>query len=562
MTTRVIPRSATLVAASLGLVATGCYSGLQAGFGDDASQDTETAGGRASGDDSADAELPTVPEQVGPTGLRRLTSREYDATLAELLLDDEVASNLLFPEDLRTPFDNAYGLQNPSAVLIESAELLASDAAGRLMADADRRDVIVGCVPEASDDAACFSSFVRSFGRRAFRRPLTEVEESALTDLLDLAIEKDDFYVGVESVVRTVLQSPSFLYRVEIGTPVEGDAGLFRLSGYELASRLSYFLWGTMPSDDLLDRAESGELESADGVREAAQDMLEDPRALELVATFHAMWMGYEQLPHGYDMATAMQDETRALLQRVIFDEKRPWQDVLRMDETFVNDQLAEHYGLTPPGSDEGQWVSWGDSGRKGLLSQGSFLSLGAKFGDTSPTQRGLLIRSRLFCQDIPPPPPDEDVNVDEPPEGDEDACKAEIYAAHEQEGTSCKACHQLVDPIGFGLERYDQAGQYRTHDPGKPECVIEGQGELVGVGTFSGPAELADLMIESGLLNRCVVSQLYRFAVGRYELVEQDTNFVEAVMERTGDDDFEFEALLLEFVSSDMFRFRRREEG
>jgi hypothetical protein len=561
MTMRVIPRLTSMTPLAV-LLMTGCYSGLhlEASAGD--SQGADSGGSRADGDDDGASEPPEAPEQVGPTGLRRLTSREYDATLADLLMDHHAASNLLLPEDLRTPFDNAYALQNPSSVLIEAAELLAADAAARLIADPERRDAIVGCTPASSGDAECFRSFVRSFGRRAFRRPLTASEEEALMGLLDLAVEKNDFHTGVESVVRTLLQAPSFLYRVEVGTPVDGDPELFRLSGYEIASRLSYFLWGTMPSDELLDHAEVGELDHADGIRETARQMLEDPRALEIVTTFHAMWMGYESLPHSYELAMAMQAETRALFERVVFDEKRPWQDVLRLQETFVNDQLAEHYGMTPPGSAEGTWVPWEDTKRKGLLGQGSFLSLGGKFGDTSPTQRGLLIRTRLFCQVIPPPPDDEDVNVDEPPGESEDQCKAERYAAHEEEGTSCKGCHQMIDPIGFGLERYDEAGRYRTHDPGRPECVIDDTGELVGVGAFSGPAELADLMIESGLLNRCIVSQLYRFAIGRYELGDRDANFIDAVIERTGEGDFQFEELLLDFVGSDMFRFRRREEG
>jgi hypothetical protein len=274
------------------------------------------------------------------------------------------------------------------------------------------------------------------------------------------------------------------------------------------------------------------------------------------------LWMGYENLPHAYDLASAMKAETAALIQRVIFEERRPWQDLLRLDETWVDAQLAEHYGLPQPADPTGGWVAWTDPQRKGLLGQGSFLSLGAKFGDTSPTQRGLLIRTRLFCQDIPPPPPDIDVNVDQPPGDDENLCKAERYAAHQVEGTSCNGCHVLVDGIGFGLERYDQAGLYREHDPGRPECPIDGVGELAGIGTFSGPAGLADRMIESGQLNRCVTTMLYRFAIGRYELEPLDENFIDAVIERIGEGDFRFDELLLDFVESDMFRFRRVEEG
>jgi hypothetical protein len=544
-------------------MAAGCYAGVHDGpdpHGAASADDGADDGDGSGSDDGGSEPAPEAADQIGPTGLRRLTSREYDATLRDLLSDTTATSNLLLPEDPRTPFDNAYVGQNPSSPLIEGAELLAQDAAARAVADPAVRAQIVGCEPTGPDDAACFDAFVQGFGRRAFRRPLTDTELEALGSLSADAIEKDDFWVGVESVISTVLQSPSFLYRVEVGEPVDGDASLRKLTGYEVATRLSYFLWGTMPSDALLDAAEAGELDDADGVHAQAAAMLEDPRALELVDRFHALWMGYENLPHAYDLATAMKTETSALLDRVIFDERRPWQDVLRLEETFVNAMLAEHYGLPSPADPEGGWVAWDDPARKGLLAQGSFLSLGAKFGDTSPTQRGLIIRTRLFCQDIPPPPPDQDVNVDQPP-GDETQCKAERYAAHQVQGSSCNGCHELVDNIGFGLERYDQAGLYREHDPGRPECPIDGQGELTGIGSFSGPAGLADRMIESGDLNRCVTTMLYRFAIGRYELETLDENFLDAVNERIGEGDFRFDELLLDFAASDMFRYRRVEE-
>jgi hypothetical protein len=553
----------------LGLVltaASGCYSGLDGGKAsggadDDAGEDDDGASAGSADDDGGDDGTPSDPEQVAPIGLRRLTADEYDNTLRDLLMDDTRASQLVFPEDLRTPFDNDYTLQEPSLALIEGADLLASDAAARLLADPEKRELVVGCSPSGPADETCFRSFVETFGRRAFRRPLTEAETTAFMTMQDHAIAKDDFWVGVDSVVRAVLQSPSFLYRVELGTPVPDDPMLFKLTGYEVATRLSYLMWGSTPSDELLDLAEDGALDDAEGTRAAAEAMLEDPRALDRIGRFHALWMGYETLPHDYELVAAMQAETRALMQRIVIDERRPWQDLLRLEETFVDPMLAEHYGLEAPAGAGFEWVPYGDSGRKGLLSHGSFLSLGAKFGDTSPTQRGLLVQTRLFCQDIPPPPPDPDINVDEPPGDPESQCKIDRYAAHRAAGTSCKGCHDLVDPIGLGLENYDAQGRWRTHDDGKPECVIDGQGELATIGTFSGPAELADLMISSGMLNQCVATQLYRFAVGRYAIGEADTPVLQMLAEEMGAEDFRFDELLLHLVESDMFRFRRQEE-
>ncbi|HET6583289.1 MAG TPA: DUF1592 domain-containing protein [Nannocystaceae bacterium] len=550
--------------ALLGLaLSSGCYSGLgghTAGAGDD---DSASGGENGTADDEggSDDGVPADPDRIAPIGLRRLTADEYDNTLRDLLLDDTRASQLVLPEDLRTPFDNDYTLQEPSLALIEGADLLAADAASRLIADPAKRDAVVGCVPSGPADEACFSSFVTSFGRRAFRRPLDDDELAAFMAFHAQSIEHDDFYTGVDSVVRAVLQAPSFLYRVEIGTPVADDPALRKLTGYEIATRLSYLLWGSMPSDELLDAAEGGELDSAAGTRTAAEQMLLDPRALDRIGRFHALWMGYETLPHDYELVAAMQAETRALMQRIVIDERRPWQDLLRLDETWIDALLAEHYGLPAPAGDGPAWVPYGDSGRKGLLSHGSFLSLGAKFGDTSPTQRGLLVQTRLFCQDIPPPPPDPDINVDEPPGDPESQCKIDRYAAHRAAGTSCKGCHDLVDPIGLGLENYDAQGRWRDHDDGKPECIIAGEGAITGIGDFSGPSELADLMIESGRLNQCVATQVYRFTIGRYALGSVDEEILLELVEKMGSGDFMFDELLVNIVESDMFRFRRQEE-
>ncbi len=550
-----------LVAAST-VVLGGCYDGLGDHDGDLPDGAADSQGPADGGEDGPGAEPPSDPEQVAPIGLRRLTAFEYDNTLRDLLLDETRASNLLLPEDLRTPFDNDYTLQVPSTALIEAADLLAADAASRLLADAQKRDTVVGCTPTGADDASCFASFVSSFGRRAFRRPLTAEELEGLTALQGEAIEAGDFYLGVESVIRTVLQSPSFLYRVELGQPVEGEPGLFRLTGYEVATRLSYLLWGTLPSDALLDAAEAGELDTSEGIGAQLSGMLADPRAVDRIARFHSLWMGYENLPHSYDIAQAMQEETRALMQRVIFDEQLAWQDLLRMNETYIGPLLAEHYGLPAPDGDGPAWVPYGDSGRMGLFSQGSFLSLGTANGETSPVQRGLLVQTRLFCQDIPPPPPDLDVNVDEPPGDPATQCKSERYAAHQVSGSSCNGCHAAIDPIGFGLEAYDAAGRFREHDTDRPECPISGDGEIAGVGAFNGPKELAELAIESGMLNRCVATQLYRFAIGRYALDDLDENFLDAVSESIGEEDFRFDDLLRRFVTSDTFRFRRQEEN
>lgn len=549
-----------------GLAATGgCYNGSSGGqTGDSAATEAggtpADTGQQPTGSDSGDTDQPTGEPADGEplvySGLRRLTADEYNLTVRDLLGLD-AASQALLPNDPLSPFDNDYRDQTASQALIDSADLLAADLATEALVDPVARTTLVGCTPAGPDDAVCFDQFIAGFGRRALRRTLEPADIERFAVFLDHSIEAGDFYVGVESALRAFLQHPEFLYRVEIGEPVADDPGVYRLGSREIAARLSYFLWGSTPPDWLLDQAEGAGLDTPEKIRAAAQELLADPRARARIARFHALWMGYNNLPHGAELADAMKAETQALIDRVLFDKRGPWQDLLRSDQTFVSDLLAGHYGLPLPGGDGPSWVDYGDSGRRGLLSHGSFLSVGAKFTDTSPTQRGLLIRTRLFCQDIELPD-DIDVDVDNPP-GDPNACKPQRYSEHAS--GACANCHSLMDPIGFGLENYDMAGRFREFEPDRPDCPISGEGELLGVGKFSGPAELGELMLGVPDLNHCVLTQLYRFAMGRYELHEQDRLAVQRLVQGVPvGGDLPFEATLLDFIDTPAFRHRREE--
>jgi len=503
---------------------------------------------------------PGDPRQaLGPSGLRRLTQAELRATIEDLLGSDPGADVELVPADATTPFDNDYTTQIASAALIEGVKAVADRAADRLLADAAMRDRIVGCTPAGPSDATCLRSFVTRFGRRALRRPLSEEEISEYLSFQSLAVSESDFYVAVAAIVRTMLQELDFLYRVEIGTPVPQVPGMAQLSSWEVASRLSYFLWGSTPDDALLDLAQSDALRTGDQIRAAATRMLDAPRANERIARFHAQWLGFDKPSLPPALIAPMRAETDALIARVVLEERTSWLDIFRSTETFVNDDLAAHYGLPLPGSSEPRWVSYGDSGRQGILSHGTFLSVGSKFGDTSPTQRGIAVRTRLLCQTIPPPPPG--VNTDTPPEDTTtmSACKWDRYAAHRAGG--CASCHSQIDPIGFGLERFDQVGRYRTHDVDAPECEISGEGELAGVGTFNGPAELSELLISSGMLEHCAMTQLYRFAIGRNETTE-DAHAIDDLTARFESSGRRLDQLLLDFVSSPGFAYRIVEGG
>ena len=489
---------------------------------------------------------------------RRLTRAELDQTLLDLLGSTSRLGTANLPEDdqereglfLHWPFDNLYTLQATDRVLVQAYETLATTAATELVADSARRGEVVGCTPTGANDTTCFESFIRDFGRRAFRRPLSQEEVDNYLRLQAPAVEAGDFWVGVRAVLTALLQAPDFLYRVEVGTPVPNLKDVFRLNDYEIATRMSYLVLGSTPPGWLLDAAEAGELASTGGREAAARRLLDDERAEAQTDRFHAQWLGYSSLPHSPELTTAMREETRALLRRVVFEENLPYMDLFRFGETFIDTELANHYGLPAP-SGGTAWVPYGDSGRAGLLSHGSVLSAFATASDTSVTKRGVFVRERLMCEIIPPPPPT--VNVDDLPETN---CKSELVEVHQM--GACGGCHTLMDPIGWGLENYDAAGVYREHDDGKPECTIDGQGEIASVGMFSGPAELAGLLADAGSLEACAVRQVVRFAIGREEKAEDEALIGELVAERR-DQDWTFTDLLVDLMADDRFTLVRR---
>ncbi len=433
-------------------------------------------------------------------------------------------------------------------------EALAGSVAASVVEDETRWSAIVPCAPDTVD-ATCFDAFISSFGRRALRRPIADAELERWREwMMAEADAAGEPSLAVETAVRMLLQHPEFLYRIDRGDLVPEDVDVVRLDDWAVASRLSFLLWGVGPDDVLLDAAADGRLGNPADVEAEAVRMLADDRARARVHRFHSLWMGYEVMAIGGSLGDAMRAETAAVIDRVVFDEERPWQDLFRESETFVDDVLTEHYGIETPANAAGDWVDYGESGRGGILSHGTFLSNGFKDGDTSPIVRGHVVSTMLLCLEVPEPPAD----VPPPPEPEPGACKIDEAAAHMVQ-PSCAGCHAMLDGLGFGLENYDEFGQWRAHDVDNPDCTIEGEGDVPGLGNFSGPAELGALMADSPMLNECLATQAYRFAVGRTELDDIDEAIVQRSLENLGEGDFRFKDLLLEHVTDASFGFARR---
>jgi hypothetical protein len=289
------------------------------------------------------------------------------------------------------------------------------------------------------------------------------------------------------------------------------------------------------------------------------------------------MWMGFEQAPASV-LAPAMKSETDQLLSRVIFQRKEPWQELLRSQETYVTYDLAKHYGLEAglpatlkPGASSAAWVRHTNPERRGLFGHASFLQLAQTPDELLMTiRRGGAIRELLFCQEIKRP--DVVTKADHEPAT---PCKVDFLGAHGQSACAT-ACHSLLDPVGFGLDRYDAVGAYRDQqywkfsdatkehaeiakagDAGAVLCKVDGQGDLDGK-KFSGPAELAALMLADPRMNECAAKQIYRLAMGRTDLDTTDRQFLDLIVKRLGTSDFRFDQLLLDFVSSEAFAHRR----
>lgn len=548
--------------------AAGGGPGDAAGAGDGAEPGDEgggEGGGVAGGEGEGEA-IPGLPAGLIPPvqAARRLTQTELDNAVNSLLGGAQGIAAALVPDSF-APYDNGYRGQQVSGAWVEGLEFAAERAAQAWADDADRRGHLLPC--DDPGDQACFDEFLGALLRRAYRRPATEADVAGYRALWPVA---RGVVEAARLAVQAVLQDPEFLYRIEQGDgappPVDG---VIRLTGHELATRIAFFIVGGAPDDALLDAADAGELATPQGRRAEARRLLGTAAAKTQLHRFHAMWLGYRRLPHGADLIAAFGAETAALIDRAIFEAPAAgYMELFLSDETYLSGELAAWYasGQDQPWAAGGAgWTAYGPD-RLGVLSHGSVLGAFSKFVDTSPTQRGIFVRTRLMCADVPPPPGT--IDTDKPPEQIEEdapddaapACKLDAYRAH-ADNPACAGCHSAMDPIGFGLENYDLGGRRREHDDLRQECPIDGVGTLPDdLGEFSGPGELARKLADGGYLDTCAVEQLLQFAWGRPATLDERQLAAETVagFRASGHD---LRGLIEEIVAADRFAYAAAEE-
>lgn len=523
------------------------------GGGDGGTEGSTGTTGEPDSADESSGEPPMCEAAVGSTPLQRLTPAQYANTVRDVLGYAVDVSALDLPEKVG-PFDANFSAP-VSTVLVEQYRGLAEQVA----AEAD-----VNALLSCDDEATCLEPFVQSFGRRLLRRPLTDSEQATY---LELAAGEATPVAGARLVVEAMLQAPHFLYQLELGLPDDDADGLVALDGFELATRLSFFLWNSTPDDALLDAAAAGELETSEGLLGQAQRLLADGRARTAVGDFHAQWLGIDHLESTdkdpavypeYDeaMARAMRDETRRFTSTVVLQGDGRLQTLLTADYTYLEPPLFELYGITPPAEHHpGMPVSLAGTPRMGLLTQGAFLAAHAHPNQSGPIKRGVEVRTHLLCD--PPPPPPVDAMVI-PPDPDPDLTTRELFELH-TEDPACAGCHSLIDGIGLGFEGFDGIGAYREQQNGMP---VDQAGVLVGTdvdGEFEGVAELAERLASSDMVRQCVTRQWFRFAFGRNE-AEQDACTLELLDETFAASGYDVRALMLELIQTDAFRLRAAE--
>jgi hypothetical protein len=534
MSSRIFP---VALLAALGASAYGCQGSIDGQLPPGASVDNPSSGGGG----GSGSMLPggQTPEQVlassvcakpapGAAPLRRLSNAEYRNTVQDLLADVAdigpavaSASKDFVDEAESLGFRNNADFLGVSS-LVAQGYMDSAEALAPLVASTDK---LLGCTTQ---DAACAKQFVESFGKRAFRRPLSAEELARYSGVYDKAAAKGyDFKTGIEWIVFSMLQSTEFLYRVELGAAKASD---YVPSQFETANRLSYLVWQSMPDQALFDAADKGELGDKKQIEAQARRMLKDPKAARLLEYFD-QWLDIDRLSAidrdsnvypgiAAGLPELLKAETHAFVSSLLQSPTGSFTELLTAPYGFVNAELAKHYGVSGPvGAD---YVRVDMPGRSGVLTQGMLLAHD-KPTRTSIVRRGLKVRLDLLCEKVPSPPNNVQLNLEALGDG---LTQRERLEKHRTEA-SCAGCHNLMDPIGVVFEGFDAVGRARTTDEGgKP---VDTTSQITATHDIDGPvsnvAELGAKLAGSQEVRDCYVMQSFRFFYGRdYTTADQCT--------------------------------------
>jgi hypothetical protein len=565
-----------------------CCAACSGVVSDDSATKGATSGTGSTGNTGTGGELgggPLIddvspPSNVGPlactparpsahTRLVRLTHRQYDNTIRDLTGLALSPSADFLADQHQAGYDRGIDLQVGDS-LGKGYRAAAEAIASAVIASPTSYQKVVAC--DAKEGESCAKTFIGQFGKRAFRRPLTEVETAKFLALFkkgpELVDSGDDFQKGVQVALEAFLQSPSFLYRVELSGDLKD--GLIALSSYEIASRLSLMLVNTTPDDELLAAADQNLLQGAEQVSAAASRLILSAASRETVRDFHHQWLDLDIYANkltkdarlfpgvGPELAPVLQQEVELFVGAVTFGARRGLSSLLTAPFTFVSDKTAKLYGLSGTFGDELTQVDLDPTRRAGLLTQVGFLATRSFSTQSSPIHRGVFLQRRLLCTRIPDPPP----NIPELPAIDGTVIKTTRQQVDEHTAPAeCAKCHHtVINPVGFGLENYDAVGQYRTTENGYD---IDATGTLVGTegeAPFTDGVSMAKTIAASPEARLCYAANWFRYTFGRTE-EDSDGCALSTIAGLLGDDAYPATRVLIDMTRTRAFLYRAPED-
>ncbi len=525
---------------------------------------------------------PDAPRDSDPYRAWRARQRNVDAdwqvrlpvaTGPRVLEATFVRQTYAYPETPRQPYLRPYtsitGGDTRIQPYLGSVTITGPyDAAGAPPeAETPSRRRIFSCRPDArpvEEARTCARAIVARLARQAWRRPVTSDDVDGLLRFYDEGAAEGGFEAGIELALRWLLASPEFVLRVERDPPGVDPGGSYAVSDLELASRLSFFLWSSLPDDALLAAAEAGRLQDPDELERQALRMLQDDRARALVTSFASQWLYLRNVPAvvpdedrfpdvGEGLRQAMQRETELFVEHV-FLQDRSVLELLTADYTFVNERLARHYGISGVYGSEFRRVALANEARRGLLGHASILSVTAYPNRTSPVLRGKWVLENLLG--TPPAAPPPDVPSLEETTGDGAPLSMREATERHRAAPACASCHRLMDPPGFALEQFDAVGRFRTRTA--TNQPIDATGEFPDGTTFDGAAGLRDALLRRpDRFVGTLVEKLLTYALGR-GVEHYDAPTVRAITRAAAAADYRFSAIVTEIARSLPFRMRR----
>jgi hypothetical protein len=532
-------------------------------------------GSGTAGDPSADPNAPAAGQDPstrsaacaeltpGAAPMRRLSNFEYRNTISDLFDDgalaDQVTSGFT-SETESLGFRNAAKFLQINTVTAQQFMDAAEEIASRVQADPES---VLPCAPASSaEERACASDFIADFGKKLYRRPLTSDEVASYGALYDQAREDYAFDVGIEWVTFALLQSPHFLNRVEFAPEPASGETYARPTSYEMASRLSYLLWQSMPDEALFTAAAQDALRTDAEVAAQARRMLADPKA-KRVYQFFEQWLDLDELPAmdrdgdvypDFEAALPglLADEARAFVDHVLWEADGSFDTLMTAPYSFLNADLASHYGIAGVSGDAFQQVD--TPGRAGILTLGGVVSVHDKATRSSIVLRGLRVRTELLCQVVGAPPPDIVVDLPEIEPGLPQSTRLEQHRTE----PLCASCHEMMDPLGVPFEGFDAIGRLRSEDEqGNP---VETAGAITGTDTSDADVadaiELSARLAESKEVRDCFAKQAFRFFYGRGETAD-DRCSVDQLVSAFEQSDYSIQELLVALTQTDAFLYR-----